>query len=80
MRSKEKICYMEERELNFTLYCVGIVAERLGKTERDIYDWFRKVNLIDDYIVPCFDVLHTFSRDYIIDDLLCVIKKREGAR
>lgn len=71
---------MTERELNFTIYCVGIMAERLGKTEREIYDLFSSVNLIDDYIVPCFDVLHTFSKDYIIDDLLAVIKKKEVAR
>ncbi len=71
---------MTERELNFTIYCVGVVADRLSKTEREVYEWFQRINLIDDYIVPCFDVLHTFSKDYIIDDLLAVIKKKEVAR
>lgn len=71
---------MTERELNFTIYCVGVVAERLSKTEREVYEWFQRINLIDDYIVPCFDILHTFSKDYIIDDLLAVIKKKEVVR
>ena len=28
------------------------------------------------YIVPCYDVLHTFSKDYIMDDLIGMLKKK----
>ena len=31
---------------------------------------------IRDYIVPAYDVLHTFSRDYIIDDIIDYIKEK----
>ena len=68
---------MDKESLNFTIYCIGIMAESLGKDEREIYNLMQKGGIIDDYIVPCFDVLHTFSRNYIIEDLTNLMKKKE---
>lgn len=61
---------MKKEDLNFTIYCVGIVAEALGRNARDVYQLMKRGNLIMGYIVPCFDVLHTFSRNYIAEDLI----------
>ena len=33
-------------------------------------------NIIDGYIVPCYDVLHTFSKEYIVDDLVDFMQKK----
>lgn len=68
---------MGKEELGFTIYCVGILAERLGITERKAFHLLQNGNMIDDYIVPCFDVLHTFSKDYITDDLVSMLRKKE---
>ena len=56
---------MGKDELGFTIYCAGILAERLGITEREAYHLLCKGDIVDGYIVPCFDVLHTFSKEYI---------------
>ena len=32
--------------------------------------------IISDYIVPCYDVLHTFSREYIVEDLIDLMNKK----
>ena len=67
---------MGKEELCFTIYCVGVLAEKLGITEQNAYHLLCKGNMIDDYIVPCFDVLHTFSKDYITNDVVSVLKQR----
>lgn len=69
---------MGKEELGFTIYCAGILAERLGITEREAYHLLCKGDIVDGYIVPCFDVLHTFSKDYIVDDLVSLLKKTGG--
>jgi hypothetical protein len=33
-------------------------------------------NVIDGYIVPCYDTLHTFSKEYIVDDLISLMQKK----
>ncbi len=67
---------MKKKELYFTIYCIGIVAEELGRDARDIFRLMQKGGIIKGYIVPCFDVLHTFSRDYIISDLTQLMQKK----
>lgn len=67
---------MKKEDLDFTIYCVGIMAESLGRDARDVYRLMQKGNIIMGYIVPCFDVLHSFSREYIIEDLTQLMKKK----
>ena len=33
-------------------------------------------NIIDGYIVPCYDVLHSFPKEYIVDDLVSFMHKK----
>lgn len=67
---------MKKEDLNFTIYCVGIMAENLGMDARDVYHLMDKGDIIMGYIVPCFDVLHTFSRNYLIEDLTSLMQKK----
>ena len=52
------------------------MAESLGKDARYVYHLMQKGDIIMGYIVPCFDVLHTFSRNYIIEDLTSLVQKK----
>lgn len=67
---------MKKENLNFTIYCIGIVSESLGLDEPEVYHLMQKGDIIMGYIVPCFDVLHTFSRDYLVEDIVSLMKKR----
>jgi len=62
--------------LNFTIFCIGSVAVALEKSPKEVYHLLQDAGIIDDYIVPCYDVLHTFSKEYIVDDLICFMKKK----
>lgn len=67
---------MDFKILNFTIFCVNNVALFLGKNAKEIYHKMQDTNIIDDYIVPCYDVLHTFPKEYIIDDLVSLMQKK----
>lgn len=65
------------KELEFTIFCIESVAERLNVSSADVYKAFTKdVNLIDDYIVPAYDALHTQGKEYIVDDILECLESR----
>lgn len=32
--------------------------------------------MINGYIVPCYDVLHSFSKEYIVDDLVSLMQQK----
>ncbi len=67
---------MDFKILNFTMFCISNVAARMGKSLNEVYHKMQECNIIDGYIIPCYDVLHTFSREYIVDDLMILMQKR----
>ena len=64
-------------ELKFAVFCIENVAVRLRVDASVIYDAFtRNSDILDNYIIPCYDVLHTQGKDYIVNDLLDRIKEK----
>lgn len=63
--------------LEYVLFCIEGVAKRLGKDGREVYQILTEdSDILNSYIVPSYDVLHTQGKDYIIEDILYVMKKR----
>jgi len=71
-----KIGDMDFKILNFVIFCVGSVADALKMSDKDVYQKMSNADIISDYIVPCYDVLHTFSREYIVEDLVDLMNKK----
>lgn len=67
---------MDYKALNFVIFCVGSVADALKMSAKDVYRRMSAGNIISSYIVPCYDVLHTFSREYIVEDLIDLMNKK----
>lgn len=67
---------MNQSTLNFTIFCIGNLADYLGMSSREVYHRLNNAGIISDYIVPCYDVLHSFSKEYIIEDLISYMKKK----
>ena len=68
---------MDEKTLEFVIFCIDALAEYLNKDTKEIYILLKeKTNIIDDYIIPCYEPLHTQGKTYIVDDLIDVLKER----
>lgn len=64
-------------ELEFAVFCIENVAEKLSVNAAQVYQAFiEKSDILYGYIVPEYEVLHTQSREYIVNDLLDVMKER----
>lgn len=70
---------MDKNILEFITFAIGSVAERLQKSPSEIYKIFRQSNVIAGYLIPAYDVLHTFGRQYLVDDVLDFMKEK-GAK
>ena len=67
---------MQEYQLDFVTYCVGNLADRLNMSASKVYKMLRSTDILNGYMIPCYDVLHTFGKEYIVDDLISLLKKR----
>ena len=67
---------MQEYQLDFVTYCVGNLADPLNMSASKVYKMLRSTDILNGYMIPCYDVLHTFGKEYIMDDLISLLKKR----
>ena len=75
MMTDEKI--KNSSELEFAVFCIENVAAKLGVNAERVYQAFtEQSDILNGYIVPEYEVLHTQSREYIVEDLLNVMKER----
>lgn len=66
-----------ERELAFVLFCIDFVAKRLNRSPNDVYQLLSSSGLLNDYLVANYEVLHTLSKDYLVDDIIRLMKERD---
>lgn len=67
---------MTTENLYFITFCVGSLSEALNKSASQVYEALRSSGLLNDYIIPCYDILHSFSKEYIVEDLTEALKER----
>ena len=66
-----------EKELEFAIFCVENIAIHLNVAAEKIYDALTvKSDILYSYIVPCYDTLHTQGKEYIVEDIVELMKKR----
>jgi len=54
----------------FSVFCIEALADELGLTGDKVYKLLTEdSDILDSYIVPHYDALHTQGRDYIIREL-----------
>ena len=68
---------MNTKELVFAVFCVENIAEYLGLKGNEVYKLLsEKSDILDNYIIPCSDALHTQGRDYIVNDIIEVMREK----
>lgn len=67
----------KSRELEFTIFCIENIAAKLGVSAEKVYDALtEKSDILNDYIIPEYEILHTQGKEYIVDDIIEVMKER----
>lgn len=64
-------------ELEFAVFCIENVADRLHVHAEAIYKAFTgQSDILHGYIIPEYEILHTQSKDYIVNDILELMEER----
>ena len=69
-RDHGRLKLMENKEvLEFVTYCISKLGQFLNMSQRDVYTRLKKSGILDGYIIPCYDVLHSFGSRYLMEDI-----------
>lgn len=67
---------MNTDNIDFITYCIGNLSRRLGLSVHDVYQRLKSSGILMEYIVPSYDVLHTFGKEYLMEDLTDYMKEK----
>lgn len=65
------------KELQFAIFCIENVAAKLKVDARKVYAALtEQTDILNGYIIPEYEVLHTQGKDYIVEDIIDVMKEK----
>ena len=68
---------MENKEvLQFVTYCISKLSQFLNLSQHEVYIRLKKSGILEGYIIPCYDVLHTFGSHYLMEDISDFMKEK----
>ncbi len=66
------------KEGNFLIFCIEQYKTAKKMSGRQVIELFKNYE-VSEYIVSCFEALHTTGINYIIDDIDLYIESRKSA-
>lgn len=69
--TEKKNLTMNSDELSFVIFCIENIAECLKLSGDEVYKLLTEdSDILDSYLVPNYDVLHTQDKKYIVNDII----------
>ena len=60
---------MNIKQLTFLVFIINKYALATKQSVIEVYHQFEKLQLLDNYLIRHFDVLHTLGENYLVEDL-----------
>ena len=75
-QTEKGIKRMDTKTLEFAIFCIEEIAAKLQRKGNDVYDMLTKQSdILSAYIIPSYDVLHTQSKEYIVEDIISYMQE-----
>ena len=65
-----------KKELDFSIFLLYSLAEQWNMTPVAVYKILNSTGILDDYIIPCYDVLHTQGKEYLVEDITEYVREK----
>lgn len=67
---------IEKKELTFVVFILHALGQHWNMTTPEVYEILNTTGILDDYIIKCYDVLHTLGKEYLIEDITEFVREK----
>lgn len=67
---------IEKKELTFVVFVLHALGQHWNMTTLEVYDILNSTGILDDYIIKCYDVLHTLGKEYLVEDITEFVREK----
>lgn len=66
----------DQKELNFSIFMIYSLADHWKISPAKVYKILNSTGILDNYIINCYDVLHTQGKEYLVDDITEYVREK----
>ena len=63
-------------QLKFSVFIINQISQAFKKPSAVVFSFLAESGVLDDYIIGCYDSLHTLGREYLIEDITGLLQDR----
>lgn len=67
---------MDTKVLGFAVFLIHALAYEWKKPYKKVYEILNDSGILDNYIIPHYDVLHTQGKQYLVEDITDFVKEK----
>jgi len=67
---------LEKKESTFVVFILHALGQHWNMTTPEVYDILNSTGILDDYIIKCYDVLHTLGKEYLVEDITEFVREK----
>jgi hypothetical protein len=60
---------LTKEELSFSIFILYSLADKWKMSPAKVYKLLNETGILDNYIIKCYDVLHTLGKEYLVEDI-----------
>ena len=67
-------CSVEQ--LKFSVFVINQISRAIQRPTGVVYKYLSDSGILDEYIIGCYDSLHTLGSEYLVDDVTGMMRDR----
>ncbi len=67
---------IQRKEMTFVIFLIHALAKAWNKIPAEVYAILNDTLIIDEYVVPSYDALHTLGEQYLIQDITEFVQEK----
>ena len=65
-----------DEQLKFSVFIINQISQSVKKPTSVVYNLLAESGVLDEYIISCYDSLHTLGHEYLVDDITGLLRDR----
>lgn len=65
-----------KEQLRFIVYLIHALAGAWNVSPSRAYEVLNGSKVLDNYVIPCFDVLHSMGREALVEDMTSFVREK----
>ena len=76
MRTEVTAMSCNDEQLKFIVFIINQISQTVKKPTATVYKYLSESGILDEYIIDCYDSLHTLGREYLVNDITEMLRDR----